>query len=163
MEPLAVLHLDNRQCGCEVPSFKIRKHLKSGLFGGRISNSQALALGIAIDPTIQKLDHLKSRHSCPDFKWFLTKWPSLVWISNVWASRFQMAFKIQSICNSTSFWPFVIQTSPDFRSPLYIWKNLFLPQPPKRLLKTFCERVIAHDVIKVLVPRTLPPGRTKPQ
>ena len=31
-------------------------------------------MAIAIVPTIQKLDHSKSGHFCPDFNWFLTKW-----------------------------------------------------------------------------------------
>ena len=36
---------------------EIRKNLKSGLFEDRISNGRALAMAIAIVPTIQKLDH----------------------------------------------------------------------------------------------------------
>ena len=43
--------------------------------------------------------------------------------SNGWASGFQIAFKIQNICNRTSFQPFEIQTSQDLRSPLYSYVN----------------------------------------
>ena len=44
-------------------------------------------------PAIQKLNHLKSGHFCPDFKWFLTKWQLFVRISNGWAFGFQMPFE----------------------------------------------------------------------
>ena len=46
-------------------------HLKSGLCEGWISNGQALAMAIALVPTIPKPDHSKSGHFYPDFKWFL--------------------------------------------------------------------------------------------
>ena len=49
----------------------------------------------------------------------LTKWQAIVKISNGWAPGLQIPFKIRTICNPTSFWPFKIQTSPDFRFPLY--------------------------------------------
>ena len=48
-----------------------------------------------------------------------TKWQPFVWISNVPASKFQIPFKIRTNWNPTSFSPFKIQTSPDFRPPLY--------------------------------------------
>ena len=84
------------------------------------SNCWALVMAIAIVPTIPKPDHQKSRHFCPNFKKFLTKWHPFNWIYNGLASVFQIPFEIQTICNPTSFWPFKIQTdSPDFRSPLY--------------------------------------------
>ena len=51
----------------------------------RFSNGQALAMAIAIVPTILKLDHAKSGHFCPDFKWFWTKWRPFVRISKGWA------------------------------------------------------------------------------
>ena len=89
-------------------------HLKSGLFEGRISNGRAIAMAIAI----RKLDHLKSRWFCPDFNWFLTKWWPFVWISNGWASRFQILSKSRPFATQPLFWPFEIQTSPDFRSQL---------------------------------------------
>ena len=38
----------------------------------------------------------------------------MVWISNGWASGFQIPFEIGTIFNPTSFWPFKIQTSSDF-------------------------------------------------
>ena len=82
--------------------------LKSGLFEGCISNGWVLAMAIA--PTIRKPDHLKSRHFCKDFKWFLTKWPLFVRILKGWVSGFQILFKIQTICNPTSFGPFEIPT-----------------------------------------------------
>ena len=58
-------------------------HVKSRLFEGHISNGWALAMAIAIVPTIQKPDHSKSglflfrfqmvfdkmAVICPDFKW----------------------------------------------------------------------------------------------
>ena len=52
------------------------------------------------------------------FQWLLTKWRPFIRILNDWASGCQIPFEIQTICNSTSFWPFKIQNSPDFRSPL---------------------------------------------
>ena len=75
---------------------------------------------MAIAPTIQKPNHLKSGHFCMDFKWFLTKRRSFVHFSKGWGSGFQTSFKIRIICNPTSFRPFEIQTSPDFRSPVYV-------------------------------------------
>ena len=86
------------------------RDLKSELFEGRISNSLA---------SVWKPCHWKSRLFCPNFKWFLTKWQPFVWISNGWASRFQIPFKIPTICNQTAFRPIKIQASSDFRSPLY--------------------------------------------
>ena len=49
------------------------------------------------------------------FQWFLTKWWPYVRNSN----GFPITFEIQTICNPTSFQPFEIQTSQDFRPPLY--------------------------------------------
>ena len=82
-------------------------HLKSGLLKVRFqmvrfSNGRALAKAIAIVPTIRKPDHSKSRHYCPDFKWFLTKWRPFVRISNGWASGYQIPFKIWTIFHPTS-------------------------------------------------------------
>ena len=91
------------QWGSEIRPFEIWKHLKSQLFDGWISNSLVLAMAIDIAPTIRKPDHLKSKHFCPDFKCFLTKWGPFVWISNGWAPRFQIPFEIQTICNPTSY------------------------------------------------------------
>ena len=91
--------------------------LKVGILMVQFSNGRALAM--AIVSTIWKPDHSKSGRFCPDFKWLLTKrWP-FVWISNGWASGFQIPFKIQNISNPTCFGPFKIQTRLDFRSPLY--------------------------------------------
>ena len=59
----------NIQWGSEIRPFEIRKHLKSGLFEGLISNGPALA----IVPTIQKPDHSKSKRFYPDFKCFFGK------------------------------------------------------------------------------------------
>ena len=91
----------------------IRKHLKSGLFEGQISNGPVFKWR---DFSYGLCNHSKFRLFCPDFKWFLTKWLQFVGISNGWASGFQIPFKIWTNCNSTSFQPFEIQTSPDFRS-----------------------------------------------
>ena len=74
--------------------------------------------GSAIIPKIWKLDHSKSGSFCPDFKWCLTRWRPFVRISNGWASRFQISFESWTICNPTSFRPFKIQNSPNFRSTL---------------------------------------------
>ena len=48
------------QWGSEILSFEIGKHLKSGLFEGKISNGWALAMAmaLAIVPTMQKPNHL---------------------------------------------------------------------------------------------------------
>ena len=53
--------------------------LKSGLFEGQISNGRALALAIAIFPSIRTPDHSKSGRFCPGFKWFLTKWQIIIY------------------------------------------------------------------------------------
>ena len=58
----------------------IRKRLKSGLIEVQILYGWALAMAIALVPTIRKQDHSKSRHFCPDFKWFLTNWQPFVQI-----------------------------------------------------------------------------------
>ena len=50
------------------------------------------------------------------FQMVLTKWQTFVQISNGWAGRFQIQFKIQTVCYPTSFPPIEIQTSPDFIS-----------------------------------------------
>ena len=102
--------------GPEIQPSDIRKHLKSGLFKGRISIGPVFKWsGFS---WLDSPNHLKPWRFCPDFKWFLTKWQLFVQISNGWTSRFQ-TFKIWTICNPTSLWPFKIQTSQDFRSPLY--------------------------------------------
>ena len=44
------------QWGSEIRPFEIRRHLKSGLFEGQISNGRALVMAIAIVPTIQNPD-----------------------------------------------------------------------------------------------------------
>ena len=104
--------------GSEIWAFEIQQHFKSQLFEHGISNGWALAIAIALVPTIQKLKHLNSGHFGLNFKWFLTKWRPFIRISNIWASRFQIPFEIQTIYSPTSFCRFEIQTSPDFRSPL---------------------------------------------
>ena len=81
---------------------------------------------IAMVPGIWKPDHSKFGHFCLDFKWFLIKWLPFVQISNDCASRYQIPFKIWTICDPTSFWPFKIQTSTDFRSHLSLVQ--FLPE-----------------------------------
>ena len=88
--------------------------LKSRLCEGQISNGWAFAMAKPIVPTIQNPDIFVQI-----FNFFFTKWRPSVWISNHWASGFQIPFEIRTICNLTSFWPFKIQTTPDFRSPLY--------------------------------------------
>ena len=102
------------QWGSEIWPFEIQ------LFEGLISNGRALAMAIAIVPTIKKTAHLKSRHFCPYFKLFLTKWRPFVLILIGRASRFLIPFEIRTICNPAFFRPFKIQTSLDFRSPTVI-------------------------------------------
>ena len=63
---LVDLNIRQRQWGSEIWPFEIRKHLKSGLFKGRFSNGQALA--IAIVPTIKF--------------WTIQNPDIFVWISN---------------------------------------------------------------------------------
>ena len=89
-------------------------------------------MGIWISGTIRNLsfwrwdfnwsgspNHSKSGRFGLDFKWFFTKgWP-FVQISNGRDSVFQIPFETWIVGNPTSFWPFEIQTSLDFRSPLY--------------------------------------------
>ena len=60
------------------------------------------------NPTNKKISALKN------FKKTRTFLANFVRISG-----FQIPFKIWTICNPTSFRPFKIQSSPDFRSPLY--------------------------------------------
>ena len=88
----------------------------------QFSNGRALAIAIAIVPTIWKPDLSKSGLFCLDFKWLLTKWWPFVRISNGWASGFQILFEIRTICNPTSFCQFEIQTGPDLKSPLNVCK-----------------------------------------
>ena len=75
----------------------------------------------ALVPIILKPDHSKSGSFVWISKWFLTKWQPFVRISNGWAFRFQIPFKIQTMCKPTSFWPFEIQTCPDFRFQLSLF------------------------------------------
>ena len=110
-------------------------------------------MAIAIVPTITKPDHLNSGRFCLDFKWFLTKLRPFVRISNGWASGFQMPFKIQNICNPTSFGPFKIQTRSDSRSPL---KMLDQGSPTWGLLKRLImaqirERIAAYMKRKMII------------
>ena len=62
--------------GSEMQPFEARKHFKQTF--------QRLNF-----KWLKGLEHL---NSCPDFKWFKTKWWLFVWISNLWASRFQIQF-----------------------------------------------------------------------
>ena len=62
-----------------------------------------------------------------DFKYFLTIWQPFVWISNGWASGFQIQFKILTICKLTSFLTIQnpdwsgFQISTIFRSQNMVW------------------------------------------
>ena len=82
----------------EIWPFEIRKHLKSGLFEGWISNGWALPMAIAKVPeiwkwTIQNLD-------------VLIPIPNGFWQNggHGWASGFQIPFKIQTILQPNLFW-----------------------------------------------------------
>ena len=70
----------------------------------QFTNCHALALAIAIVPTIQKPDHAKSGCFVQVSNGF-DKMATIFRNSNGWTSRFQILFKIQTICNPTSFWP----------------------------------------------------------
>ena len=115
------------QWGSEIRPFKIWKHLKSRLFEGEISNGlvfkwfwlsngRALARPIVIVPTIRKLDHSKSGHFCPDFKWFLTKWGPVVCYQTVGLPDFRSHLKSGPFATQPLFDH--IQASLDFRSIL---------------------------------------------
>ena len=62
-----------------------------------------MALAIAMVPNIRKLNHYKSGGFCSDFKWFLTKWPSFVRISNGWDSEFQIHLKSEPFSDQPLF------------------------------------------------------------
>ena len=95
--------------GSENRTFKIPKHLKYGLFEGWISNGSVLKWwGFSYGYS-----------DFPGFQMFFDQMAAICLISNGWASGFQIPFKIQTICNPTSFRPFEIQISPDLRSPRY--------------------------------------------
>ena len=80
-------------------------------------------------PNHSKTGPFKIRTFCLDFKQFLTKWSPFVRISNSRDSGLQIPFKIQTICNTTSFGPFKIQTGSDFRSPtIFKWSKV-VPSP----------------------------------
>ena len=63
-------------------------------------------MAIAFDTTIQNQDFFAR---IPNG---LTKWQPFVRISHDWASRFQIPFKIRTICSPTAFRLFEIQTVP---------------------------------------------------
>ena len=69
--------------------------LKSRLFEGQISSGtffkgSGFSYGYCFSPNHLKTRPFKIRRFCTDFKWFLTKWLPYVWISNHWASGFQI-------------------------------------------------------------------------
>ena len=72
---------------------------------------------------IWKPGHSKSGLNCPDLKWWTQNGGSFGRFSNGWATRFQIPFKIQTVCKPTSFWPSKTWTSPNFRSPLISIQN----------------------------------------
>ena len=113
----------NVQWGSEIGSIENRRHSKPSNFEDWLSNSPVFK-GSAYN---YGPNHLKTGHFSPDFKLFLTRWMPFVTITNGLAFRFQIPFKIQTICKPTSFWPFEIQTCVDFRSLQYTG-NLNDPQ-----------------------------------
>ena len=112
--------------------------MKVGFQMVQFSNSQALTLAIAVVPTFWKPDHSKSGHFCLDFKRCLTKWRHLF--------RFQPDFRSYSKSGPTSFWPFEIQISPDFRSSLYC-KIIFFVGEFLKQCKPFVEEGVHPRVI----------------
>ena len=96
----------------EIWRFKILKHLKYGLFEDGISNIldfKGSDLSYSYDPDHSKTRSFKIRAFLSGLQRVMTKIP-----------RFQIPFKVWTNWKSISFWTFKIQTSPDFRSPLYI-------------------------------------------
>ena len=67
----------------------------------------------------------KIRTFLSGFQMLFDKWQPFVQISNGWASGFQIPSKIRTICNPTSFWPFDIQTSPNFIFLLHLDESGF--------------------------------------
>ena len=49
-------------------------------------------------------NHSKTKHFCPDFKWFMTKLRLFVWILKYWAARFQVSFKFRPFANQPFYW-----------------------------------------------------------
>ena len=118
---MSVIWIFPIKLGYEIWLFEVWKHLKSGLFEGRISNDTnfkesefsygySYTVGIWNPETFEIRTFRRS-----DFKWSA--------FSNgralAMASGIQIPFKIQTICNPTSFEPFEIQNRSDFRTPLY--------------------------------------------
>ena len=95
--------------------------LKSGNIWNLAFLKVRFSFGYSYSPNHLKTGSFKNGHFCLNFKCFLTKGRPFKWISNGWASWFQIPFKIPTICNPTSFWPFKIQTSLGFRSPLCLF------------------------------------------
>ena len=73
------------QWGSEIGPFKIRKHLKSGLFEDQISNGpfyKCHSFSHSHGPSHSKPNHSKFGHFCLDFKSFFDKTVFFVQISN---------------------------------------------------------------------------------
>ena len=88
--------------------------MKSGLFEGWISNGLALAMAIAIVPTIRKPDHSKSGCFCLDFKWFLPNVGHL--------SGFQM-FGLPDSRSTLKAGTFATQPLFDYLKSRLVWKS----------------------------------------
>ena len=102
------------QWGSEIEPFEIRTFCRSDFKWSGFSYGY---------PNHSKTGPFKIPMFCPDLNWLLTKCGSFVYISNSQASGVQIPFKIQTICNPTTFWTFEIQTSPNFRSPQYLYSG----------------------------------------
>ena len=116
--------------GSEIRPFKIQTFLKVGFQMVQFSNGpvfkwSGFSSGYSHRPNHLKTGPFKIRTFLSGFQIVFDKMAPFVWISNGWASRFQILFKIWTICNPTSFWPFEDQISPDFRSSLYCKINFF--------------------------------------
>ena len=101
-------HLNNVQWASEIWTFEIRSFWRSDFKWS----------GFSYSPNHSKMRTFKIWMFLPRFWMVLTKWQPIVQISNGLASGFQIPLKIRTICNSTSFRQFKIQTSQDFRFPL---------------------------------------------
>ena len=85
------------------------------------SNSRALALDMAIVPTIQKPDHLKSGGFCQVSNGFWQNGSHLSEFQIVGLPDFRSHLNPDHL-QPNLFWPFKIQTMSDFRFPLYVLK-----------------------------------------
>ena len=84
------------------------EHLKSCLLEGQISNGQVFkwsCFGYGYSPNHLKTGTFKIQTFLSRFQMFFDKMVAINQVLNGWVNRFQIPFKIRTICNPTSFWP----------------------------------------------------------